>query len=683
MNLATAIGWDDLNAAEELNLDFAGAVPIEQVLKSHRWLRICETVAQQQGFFHWGLDFATVFARGGFDLQVGNPPWVRPETDLDALLAEGDPWWQLALKPSEAARSAKRNVTLALPGIRDLVVSATADLVVTGEYLGSAQTYPILAGLRPDLYRCFMEQTWKNASNDGVVALIHPETHFTDNKAAILREHAYLRLRRHWQFLNKLMLYDISHQKRYGVHVYGRPAAEVRFIMASSLFHPDTVERSLKHDGSGEQPGIKDPEGNWDLRPHRERIIGVTDSVLKVWRAIMEDDGVPARQTQMVYTVNKAVADVLTTLSLRPRASSLGLEFSAGWNETTDRKKGYFELRWGVPDSWCNVILQGPHLYVATPMYKSVNRTMKNQADWSMTDFERLPSNAIPVTAYKPIGSREKYDADYTQWSYGSARSFYRIAWRNMAANNGERTLIPAVIPPGAAHVDGIFAAGLSNPESLCVTLGFLGSLLVDFGVRAAPKSTIRMSTANRLPVMIDHPLQKTLLLRVLRLNCVTDAYADLWSTVFQEAFIADRWTGGLARANRPDLGAVFAEWTAKAPLRISEDRRQALIEIDALVALMLGVAPDQLCTVYRTQFPVLYDYDHWDYVYDANGRLVPNSVLTVWRSKGDQMTSAERTATNQAGHTYIYESPFRLLDRESDMRTAYAEFERRLAAHE
>ena len=57
---------------------------------------------QQQGFFHWELDFATVFARGGFDLQVGNPPWVRPRTDVDALLAEGDPWWQLAVKPQQA-----------------------------------------------------------------------------------------------------------------------------------------------------------------------------------------------------------------------------------------------------------------------------------------------------------------------------------------------------------------------------------------------------------------------------------------------------------------------------------------------------------------------------------------------------------------------------------------------------
>ena len=42
--------------------------------------------------------------------------------------------------------------------------SATTDVVVTAEYLGSAQAYPLLAGLQPDLYRCFMEQTWKHAS---------------------------------------------------------------------------------------------------------------------------------------------------------------------------------------------------------------------------------------------------------------------------------------------------------------------------------------------------------------------------------------------------------------------------------------------------------------------------------------------------------------------------------------
>ena len=335
-DLATTVGWEDLNAAEELNLTFAAAQSVKQVVKDHAWLRICEKVARQQGFFHWELDFATVFARGGFDLQLGNPPWVRPRTDTDALLAEGDPWWQLATKPSEAERKAKRVKTLSLPGIRDFVISATTDVVVTAEYLGSVQAYPVLAGLQPDLYRCFMQQTWKHSSHHGVVTLVHPESHFSDEKAALLREHTYMRLRRHWQFINELMLYEIMHLVRYGVHIYGHRADRVDFLMASSLYHPDTVERSLRHDGLGDEPGLKDPKGNWDLRPHRARVINVTDATLETWHAIMEGNSVPVRQTRMVYTLNTAAADVLATLSHQPRIGSLSLEFSPGWHETAD-----------------------------------------------------------------------------------------------------------------------------------------------------------------------------------------------------------------------------------------------------------------------------------------------------------------------------------------------------------
>jgi len=93
----------------------------------------------------------------------------------------------------------------------------------------------------------------------------------------------------------------------------------------------------------------------------------------------------------------------------------------------------------------------------------------------------------------------------------------------------------------------------------------------------------------------------------------------------------------------------------------------------------MLGATPDELCVVYRTQFPVLFGYDRNSYLYDAHGRFVSNSVLTVWRRKGDRITEEERTATNRAGNTYTYELPFVTLDREADMRQAYAEFERRL----
>jgi hypothetical protein len=38
-----------------------------------------ESLAHQFHFFHWHLAFPEVFADGGFDLNLGNPPWVRQE----------------------------------------------------------------------------------------------------------------------------------------------------------------------------------------------------------------------------------------------------------------------------------------------------------------------------------------------------------------------------------------------------------------------------------------------------------------------------------------------------------------------------------------------------------------------------------------------------------------------------
>ena len=61
-----------------------------------------------------------------------------------------------------------------------------------------------------------------------------------------------------------------------------------------------------------------------------------------------------------------------------------------------------------------------------------------------------------------------------------------------------------------------------------------------------------------------------------------------------------------------------------------------ALIEIDALVALALGVSIDDLVTIYRTGFAVLrHRYDKVER-YDNNGRLVPQEIV-----KADQATPA------------------------------------------
>ncbi|WP_414123452.1 hypothetical protein [Corynebacterium nuruki] len=139
-----------------------------------------------------------------------------------------------------------------------------------------------------------------------------------------------------------------------------------------------------------------------------------------------------------------------------------------------------------------------------------------------------------------------------------------------------------------------------------------------------------------------------------LRLNCLTEIYAPLWEEITGEP------------------------WTMDTPLRVAAERRQAQNEIDAIVALSLGVTADELCMIYRTQFPVMRNYDQEDY-FDANGRKVPKEIAKLHEKRGGEelLTLQERTWVHpQSQAVYHFEYPFRILDREADLRAAYAKYE-------
>ena len=96
----------DLSDYEDQLEIYMGMDPFYRLAERFPWLDTVADIAAQQGFFHWELRFAQVFADGGFDLQLGNPPWVRPDWEENVVLAEFDPWFELAEKPS--SRGAKR-----------------------------------------------------------------------------------------------------------------------------------------------------------------------------------------------------------------------------------------------------------------------------------------------------------------------------------------------------------------------------------------------------------------------------------------------------------------------------------------------------------------------------------------------------------------------------------------------
>ena len=196
-------------------------------------------------------------------------------------------------------------------------------------------------------------------------------------------------------------------------------------------------------------------------------------------------------------------------------------------------------------------------------------------------------------------------------------------------------------------------------------------------------------------------PIPKTSLsidikLRALLLNSISKYYDFLWRDCWQDEYISGRWSKNDPRLNPARFTSLTPDWTWHTPLRTDYERRQALVEIDVLTAMALGMTIDQLKTIYRIQFPVLqsYEADTW---YDRTGRIVftNNRSLTnvgfsrpEWNEiKDAQSGTFTRTITDDTmpggpvERTIEYVAPFDRCDREQDYETAWAFFAERFKA--
>jgi hypothetical protein len=102
----------------------------------------------------------------------------------------------------------------------------------------------------------------------------------------------------------------------------------------------------------------------------------------------------------------------------------------------------------------------------------------------------------------------------------------------------------------------------------------------------------------------LQHPLAHALMIRALRLSCISSHYRDLWN----KAFSADYKNIECESPFKPKLAysKLTSNWRYDSCIRDPKQREQALCEIDAIVAILFGFNKDTLLKLYRSQFGVL-----------------------------------------------------------------------------
>ncbi|MEU8902604.1 hypothetical protein [Streptomyces mirabilis] len=707
------------------------------------WMRVVRDIALEQGFLHWELDFAGVFAgeAGGFDLQVGNPPWVRPEWKEDPVLAEYEPWFMLTEKPKAEEKNRRREAELGRGEVQEYLLGVLTHTATMASYLAAASVYPFISGSQPNLYRAFMCEVWDHSGRGGTAGMVHPDTHFAGDKEAALRSAAYRRLRVHGDFVNANNRFfpepvrDVTH---FGVHIYG-PDQEVDFYSLAWLYAVDVLRLSGAADDPGEDPGVRF-NGSWDERPHPKRMVRVTRGTLERWQRFAGEDG-PLEETPLLTPVSTAEDPAIDALGLYPlRLGELNPDITRGYDESgakkaqfgPDRNQRLIDYNTGIDGqedyhaaSWDDVILKGVQIDVANPMFKQPSQ---GKGERRGLDPLAIADDEVPESEYKRVATPQVFLGAQDEWTDGKVyeallasdeewekararvagkrkipeeeveageieaflrdkagmpySAWYRAAWRERVTFDTERALYGALIPPGTSHVHAVRSGRITSPHLTVLTAGFMSALPVDYLLRTAGVGHLDVTQARRLPApQSGHPLAPALLLRTLRLNALTTAYADLWADLYDPKWPAYEpwaitWPG-----MRNDLHAVTPIWQRDTPLRTEYARRAALVEIDALVAVWLGIDADTLIVMYRARFPVLQGYDDVT-SFDANERKIAARRDTYgFEQTKDHWTQFQAYQDDPDSNPVPtgYTAPFYKANREREMRQAHTYFKQRL----
>ena len=694
-NEILGFGTDGSELANEVQaqINGLGVVNLEQIRGLYPRLQIADDIAKKQRFMHWELEFADLFyERGGFDLVIGNPPWIKVTWEEFGVLSEKNPGF--AIKDFTANDTKEhRHEVLENPLFEQDYISEYVSTSAQQNYLNSVQNYAVLKGQQTNLYKCFLPLSTYVANKDGVFAFVHPNSIFDDPKGGLLRKEYLPKVRYHFHFWNEFNLFDILHTASFSLNIYSNYNGEY-FDCISNLYTPSTVDMCYESDGSGIAKGLKE-DNEWIIEGHKDRIIRIGKDELLTFAKVFDGNNqyetarIPVLHVVQYYDVLKCFSEATRVLN----DLGDGLFCSEMIHETNSQKSGLIVHSEHFPEHGGDLILSGPHIGAANPLYKASREVCRKLSDYDSIDLNDIDENYYQRCNYIVGVSEEEFNQTIPMTPWGdSYRKGFRLVSRKMLYSRGEHTLISAIIPPSVCHINGIFGIAFKNERDLLNAAGMFFSLPSDFLIKVTGSANLGSNNALKIP-MYQGELSNYMIHRVLKLECITRAYTSLWKNNYSEDFMQDSWGKKDERLSDSFINQDTDEWSVKQVARNEYIRRQLLVEIDVLASMMLGITLEQLKSIYRIQFSVLLqnEKDTW---YDRNGRIVFTSNKGInnfgysreeWESIKEAKDGVfKRTVTDDTMpggpvvRTIEYVAPFDRCDREKDYEEVWHNFEER-----
>ena len=575
-------------------------------------------MSRQYQFFHWHLAFPEVFAKGGFDCKLGNPPWERLKLQEKEFFAQRDP--VIANAPNAATR--KRliaNLPETNPDLWKAFTSAKRMAEGESHFLRTSGRYPLSAVGDLNTYQIFAGLFRELLSEKGRAGVIVPTGIATDdtNKqffADLTEKKALVSL---YDFENSEGIFPAVHrEQKFCLLTMGAPEAAaagtdfVFFLTNVAQLHE--LDRHFRL--TSEEIAVLNPNTRTCPIFRSKRDAEITKAIYHRIPALIDESkgeaGNPWRYSFL------RMFDMTNDAHLFKTKEPLELEeWHCEGNIFQKDESIYLPLYEGKLTQIYN------HRFATFAGVGSDDISNGNPRELSIEEQRNKYSFAIP---------RYWVSADQYSMMLDNKIPSYWLTFHGIANPNNERTFIAAICPSvamGNSIPVVVSTSGKISARSTCFLIANWNSLPLDY------VSRLKMGSRNMnyfvvkqlpavLPDMINSAFQIYICNAVLELTY--NAYdmkpftEDVWAELHPDP------------TTRPPLPEPFM-W--------NEERRFKIrCELDALYFHLYGINRDDTDYILET-FPIIRRRDEETYDGDYRTKRV---ILEIY----DEMADAIRTGT-------------------------------------
>lgn len=383
---------------------------------------------KQARVFHWPLAFPQVFAQGGFDCVLGNPPWEVSQMGEEEFFATR------AQRIAELAGDARKQAIAALPEtdprLWDEFVKESQRIAAANNFYRESGRFPLTAVGKLNTYPLFAETILQIHADSGRAGFVVPTGIATDDSTKAYFGHIT-------QHRRLVSLYDIENREKLF------PAVDSR--MKFCLLTLGAAEQAEFVCFATQVSQLADPRRRFTLTPEEFRLINPNTLTCPVFRSERDSEltkklyrAAPVLMRDAVVAGEGKHAKVV-----EPEQNPWGITFSQGLFNMTSASHLFKDEPAAdrLPLYEAKLIHQFDHRWATyTPDGNSRDVTLPEKSGPDFTVTPRYWVNRAEVE--ERLCKRDRDGNVIWQWGRD-----WLMGWRDICRATDERTVIASVVP--------------------------------------------------------------------------------------------------------------------------------------------------------------------------------------------------------------------------------------------